>query len=320
MKTPTIKKMSIALATALLVSASPAYAFASESSPSDFIQEDVLEEFSDDYNQIEQLPSDFGSVSSDFNADFQLDNATKPVGPRALYDPEWAKKFRPAETDPRYKGSWAEEYRTYEYYATDWADLGPYCLDDCMIIQCLYYGFMRGMSDTYFGKNEYLTRAQMVQVLYNMKDLFDEPVNDTYNPKFKDVPEDAWYTKAVSWAANTGVTSGISADEFGPDRVVTVQEVCVFFDRFFDLQGESDVKFKWTEKHLYPPTQADAWAADSVYRCRFGAGGGFDEDEYYLNEVGSHHNIKGPASRRDVAIMGYKLGSQRMSTRPYHLR
>lgn len=310
MKRNTIKKLSIAIATALLVCAAPVSVFAAEDSPLE-CENDIHYECDSLFVLEEQSDvnsDEFGSVSSDFNADFQLDNAG--YWPRGIDDKE---TFRPAETDPRYKGSLAEKYH-WLYWATDWADLGPNCSDDSLILEyALYSGFMNGMSKTYFGKNEYLTRAQMVQVLYNMKKCFDESVNDTYNPKFKDVPEDAWYAKAVYWAANDGVTAGISATEFGPDQIVTAQEVCVFAYRFFNLQRDPVIIEAKTRMKDFGPTQADAWAAESVYACSWLVNG-FKEDEYVLNEVGCHHDIKGPASRRDVAVMACHMGHSRGRT------
>ena len=48
---------------------------------------------------------------------------------------------------------------------------------------------------------------------------------------FSDVPKDSYYTKAVAWAASTGVTGGTGDNRFSPDRPCTRAEIVTFLWR-----------------------------------------------------------------------------------------
>lgn len=48
---------------------------------------------------------------------------------------------------------------------------------------------------------------------------------------FADVPDNTYYTNAVIWAANSGVTSGTSATTFSPDAVCTRAQIVTFLYR-----------------------------------------------------------------------------------------
>ncbi len=72
-------------------------------------------------------------------------------------------------------------------------------------------GMMNGMSATTFEPNGTLTRAQLVTVLYRHAGSPD--VTGLANP-FADVAPQAWYAKAVIWAAANGVVKGTSAATF----------------------------------------------------------------------------------------------------------
>ena len=72
-----------------------------------------------------------------------------------------------------------------------------------------------------------LTRAQAVTFLWR---FMGSPAATTANG-FSDVPDGAWYTEAVDWAAETGVTTGFSPTVFKPDDLVTRDQVATFLWR-----------------------------------------------------------------------------------------
>ena len=78
-------------------------------------------------------------------------------------------------------------------------------------------GIMNGMSATQFSPNLSLTRAMLVQMLYN---LAGRPAQ-TGASTFLDVESDAWYADAVTWAQSQGIVQGYSALAFGPNDSVT---------------------------------------------------------------------------------------------------
>ena len=72
-------------------------------------------------------------------------------------------------------------------------------------------GLFAGMTPTTFAPNATMTRAMLVSVLWR---LAGAPAPKAPNT-FVDVPDGAWYTDAVTWAAENGVVSGIGGSRFG---------------------------------------------------------------------------------------------------------
>ena len=57
---------------------------------------------------------------------------------------------------------------------------------------------------------------------------------------FTDVA-DTWYTDAVLWAYQSGVTTGTSATTFAPDALVTREQVAVFLYRYMRDYKKADL-------------------------------------------------------------------------------
>ena len=86
-----------------------------------------------------------------------------------------------------------------------------------------------GTTDTTFSPDAACTRAQMVTFLWRAAGT-PEPVG-TSNP-FADVSPDAYYRKAVLWAAENGITAGTSEAAFSPDMTCTRAQMAAFLHRF----------------------------------------------------------------------------------------
>ena len=84
-------------------------------------------------------------------------------------------------------------------------------------------GIMSGYNATTFGPNDNLSRAMVVQVLYNKE---GQPAISGKH-KFPDVPSSQWYNNAVTWASQHNVVGGYGDGRFGPDDSVTLEQVAV---------------------------------------------------------------------------------------------
>lgn len=101
-------------------------------------------------------------------------------------------------------------------------------------------GVMSGFSATGFGPDRTLTRAQVVQVLYNKE---GQPALNGQTHSFSDVPADQWYNNAVTWASAKGVVSGYGGGVFKPDDPVTLEQVFVILWNYEGnppLTGDAD--------------------------------------------------------------------------------
>ena len=103
------------------------------------------------------------------------------------------------------------------------------------------HGIMEGMSATTFVPGKSLTRAEAVQVLYNLEGQ-PEGSNST---TFPDLVYE-WYKPAIAWAESTGVVDGYEDGTFRPDEPVTRQEFAqMLYDyaayKDYDLTAEGDL-------------------------------------------------------------------------------
>ena len=86
-------------------------------------------------------------------------------------------------------------------------------------------GVTGGKTETTFAPSEDCTRAQVVTFLWAAN---GKPEPKSMDNPFIDVPDSAWYLKPVLWAVENGITGGISATEFGPDRTCTRAQIVTF--------------------------------------------------------------------------------------------
>ena len=93
-------------------------------------------------------------------------------------------------------------------------------------IWCNNKGFITGTSKTTFAPNNKLTRAQFVQILAKVAGADLNSI--VYTDKFTDVPDGKWFTKAVLWAVDNQITSGIGGGKFGPNNYVSRQQLATF--------------------------------------------------------------------------------------------
>ena len=125
---------------------------------------------------------------------------------------------------------------------------------------CVANGLMSGVGGNLFAPKMTTTRAQIVQILYNLE---GEPKVSGTTP-FTDLTQN-WYKDAVLWAYQTGVVSGTSATTFAPDQPVTREQIAVI------LMGYAEkvlgVTRTWTPADLsvYPDAgSVSGWAKDAL--------------------------------------------------------
>ena len=95
--------------------------------------------------------------------------------------------------------------------------------------------YMAGMGNKTFAPNASVTRAQVVQMFYNL--LKDKNVDVTVN--FDDVDENAWYAKAVNTLGSMGIVAGVGENKFDPERPITRAEFTAIATRFATKAAET---------------------------------------------------------------------------------
>jgi hypothetical protein len=96
-------------------------------------------------------------------------------------------------------------------------------------------GLMQGTgTDTLtFEPNTRLSRAMLVQILYNME---GKPAVGG-NAVFADVPAGSWFFDAVAWSYENGIVLGYDNGNFGPNDPVTREQMVTILYRYAQSKG-----------------------------------------------------------------------------------
>ena len=86
--------------------------------------------------------------------------------------------------------------------------------------------YLSGTTRTQFSPEAPLTRAMLVQILYQVAGQPESGISH-----YSDVPDDSWCYAAVSWASSNGILTG-SGSTFDPERAPARQELAAALYRF----------------------------------------------------------------------------------------
>lgn len=125
---------------------------------------------------------------------------------------------------------------------------------------CLNNNYMSGESETKFNPDGTVSRAQMVQVLFNLE---GQPGLAGAPDVFDDVDITNWYFRAVTWAKAKNIASGTSATTFDPDAPVTREQVATFFANYAKFKNnysgaQSDLG-KYSDQN-----KISSWAKENI--------------------------------------------------------
>ena len=133
-----------------------------------------------------------------------------------------------------------------------WADDG--------IQYCVTHQLMSGIGNNLFGPKLTTTRAQIVQILYNLE---GEPKVSGTTP-FTDLTQD-WYQDAVLWAYQTGVVAGTSSTTFEPDRPVTREQIAVILMEYVTRVLKLERTWTPADLSVFPDEgSVSDWAKDAM--------------------------------------------------------
>ena len=133
-----------------------------------------------------------------------------------------------------------------------WADDG--------IQYCVTHQLMSGVGSGRFAPKMTTTRAQIVQILYNLE---GEPKVSGTTP-FTDLTQN-WYKDAVLWAYQTGVVVGTSATTFEPDQPVTREQIAVILMEYVTKVLKLERTWTPADLSVFPDAgSVSGWAKDAL--------------------------------------------------------
>ena len=125
---------------------------------------------------------------------------------------------------------------------------------------CVANGLMSGVGGNLFAPKMTTTRAQIVQILYNLE---GEPKVSGTTP-FTDLTQN-WYKDAVLWAYQTGVVSGTSATTFAPDLPVTREQIAVILMEYMTRVLKLERTWTPADLSVFPDAgSVSGWAKDAL--------------------------------------------------------
>ena len=128
-------------------------------------------------------------------------------------------------------------------------------------------GITGGVGGSLFGSDQSCTRAQIITFLWRAAGS-PEPKGAA---DMTDVPQDAYYAKAVAWAMENGITSGTGADRFSPHAACTRAQGMTFLFRSSKASVSGTLAFQDVAADAYY-AQAVKWAADNGITSGIGGG------------------------------------------------
>ena len=138
------------------------------------------------------------------------------------------------------------------------------------VLWALENNITNGVSETAFAPDKGCTRGQIATFLWRAAGC-PEPTN-TETP-FTDISHEAYYYKAVLWAAEKGITNGVSATSFAPETVCTRGQVVTFLYRAMDkpeVENKENLFIDVSEGSYY--YDAVLWAAENEITLGTGNG------------------------------------------------
>ena len=108
-------------------------------------------------------------------------------------------------------------------------------------------GVTTGTSSTTFSPNASCTRAQVVTFLHRASGS-PEPASST-NP-FKDVAQGEYYSDAVLWAVEKGITTGTGDTTFSPNATCTRGQIVTFLYRYMASAESLAIVFHPADYHM----------------------------------------------------------------------
>ncbi len=125
---------------------------------------------------------------------------------------------------------------------------------------CVTHGIMGGMGNGTFAPTGTTTRAQIVQILYNLEGT---PAVSGTTP-FTDLTAN-WYRPAILWAYQNNVVAGTSPTTFDPDQPVTREQIAVILTQY--MFHVLKMERTWTPADLstFPDgAQVSSWAKEAM--------------------------------------------------------
>lgn len=146
------------------------------------------------------------------------------------YNPDLYNEEQPVTMN--YRGA-SHTFNVMVYDMTNFTDVQPSRWYYNAVNYVYKHGIMSGQTDAVFGAKDPVTRGQFATILYRMQ---GSPTTSNQS-SFADVPANKYYTKAVNWANEAGIVTGLTPTQFAPDASITREQMAIMMFRYANYLG-----------------------------------------------------------------------------------
>lgn len=134
----------------------------------------------------------------------------------------------------------------------------------CQNVQAVYEaGLMTGVDQTHFAPHQTTSRAMVATVLWRLADC----PTPNGSASFGDVAHGQWHSQAIAWAAQAGVVQGYDAHTFGPDDLITREQLAAMLARYAKLTGMEASAGEAVLSSFADSSAVSPWAMEDVAWC-----------------------------------------------------
>jgi hypothetical protein len=148
---------------------------------------------------------------------------------------------------------------------------------------------MVGIGNNRFGPDDNLTRAMIVTILYRLE---GEPGTSGIANTFFDVPNNEWFANAVKWGTHNGIVLGYGDGSFGPDDLVTKEQLAAMISRAQQSSGKIPPN-RGSGKNFIDANRISDYAKPAV--------NALNNQGLFDDIAGVRFNPQTPATRAEVA-------------------
>lgn len=123
-----------------------------------------------------------------------------------------------------------------------------------------HFGLVTGMEPGKFYPNSFMTRAQLVTILYRASGSPELAVTTN----FEDLDVGSYYYNAVVWANVMGVVNGTSDTTFSPDALITREQIATILYRYAQVTGGNVSSVSTALDGYTDKGSVSFWAADAM--------------------------------------------------------
>lgn len=192
------------------------------------------------------------------------------------------------------------ETNHFSYYAityenTQFADVKTSDWFYNSIMELAKKGIVKGKSENLFEPYGNVTRAEFVQILYNISGK-----SSNFKDQFTDVKTGDWFSGPVNWAAENNIVKGFD-NSFSPNANITRQDMAVILNNYIKIIEKKEIAEINAKISFKDQNSINDYAKDAVEAMQKGGivNGVKNSDESY------NFNPKNNATRGEAATMIY---------------